>query len=229
MIRAFRYLKLITLCVIVISCGGPVDSLPVGDGEGNVLNKMSFSESYSNGLSRWTQTDGTWSLVDGYLQGGPSGQSVNIYYNIPTNTTSQWIQAKFKNMHDGDSMGMILWAPSNLSYISQLYCLYKSGVFLVGYNDYQGTDHDYAPACTYWLADGHYVGFEASGQPSGVTMKIYDNGTSPAPRPWSGPICTWTNLDASGHVYGKFVGLWVFHVQGDYSYDAFGPVSGGDQ
>ena len=193
------------------------------------LNPYTFSNDFSGGLSAWTQTDGTWSVVGGYLQGSPSDQSVNIYYNTPTMTTSQWIQAKFKNMRDSDSMGMILWAPSNLSYTSQLYCLYNAGRFFVGYNDSQGNDHNYSPACSYTLADGHYVGFEASGTPSSVTMKIYDNGTNPAPRPWSNPICTWTNLNASGYTYGTYVGLWVYHNQTNYSYDAFGPVNGGDQ
>ncbi len=190
---------------------------------------MSFSDDYSGGLSAWTQTDGTWSVVGGYIQGSPSGQSVNIYYNTPTSTTSQWIQARFSNMHDSDTMGMILWASSNLLYASQLYCLYSAGTFFVGYNDLEGIDHNYSPACIYSLANDHYVGFEVSGTPSSVTMTIYDNGTSPAPRPWSSPICTWTNLDASEYTYGKYVGMWVYHVQSDYSYDVFGPVNGGDQ
>ncbi len=190
--------------------------------------KMSFSDDYSGGLSAWTQADGTWSVADGYLQGSPSGQSINIYYNTSTTTTSQWIQAKFKNMHDSDSMGMILWA-RDLSFTSQLYCLYNAGTFFVGYNDLQKKDHNYSPSCRYTLADGHYVGFEASGTPSGVTMKIYDNGTSPAPRPWSDPICTWTDLDASEYTYGKYVGLWIYHKTSNYSYDVFGPVNGGDQ
>jgi hypothetical protein len=229
MIQAFRYFMLINLCAIVTSCGSLGGCGKVEGGGGNTLYKMSFSDNYSGGLSAWTQTDGTWSVVGGYLQGSPSRQSVNIYYNTPTNTTSQWIQAKFKNMHDSDSMGMILWAPSNLSFTSQLYCLYQAGTFLVGYNDLRGNDHNYSPACRYTLADGHYVGFEASGMPSTVTMKIYDNGTSPAPRPWSNPICTWTNRNASGYKYGKYVGLWVNHNQSNYSYGAFGPVNGGDQ
>jgi hypothetical protein len=189
---------------------------------------MSFFDDYSNGLSAWTQTDGTWSVAGGYLQGSPSGQSINIYYNTPTTTMSQWIQAKFKNMHDSDSMGMILWA-RDLSFTSQLYCFYNAGTFWVGYNDLQKQDHNFSPACRYTLADGHYVGFEASGTPSSITMKIYDNGTSPAPRPWSNPICTWTNLDASAYTYGKYVGLWIYHKTSNYSYDVFGPVSGGDQ
>jgi hypothetical protein len=198
-----------------------------GDDE-NTPYKMSFFDDYSNGLSAWTQTDGTWSVAGGYLQGSPSGQSINIYYNTPTTTMSQWIQAKFKNMHDSDSMGMILWA-RDLSFKSQLYCFYNAGTFLVGYNDLQKQDHNYSPACRYTLADGHYVGFEASGTPSGVSMKIYDNGTSPAPRPWSDPVCTWTDLDASAYTYGRYVGLWIYHKTSNYSYDVFGPVSGGDQ
>jgi hypothetical protein len=229
--KAFKYIILInSVCAMVTACGSWGGSGKAeGGGGANTLQKMTFSDNFSGGLSAWTQTDGTWSLSGGYLQGSPSRQSVNIYYNTPTNTTSQWIQAKFKNMHDSDAMGLILWAPSNLSYTSQLYCLYQAGTFLVGHNDSLGNDHNYIPACRYTLADGHYVGFEATGTPSSVTMKIYDNGASPAPRPWSNPICTWTNLNASGYAYGKYVGLWVYHNQTNYSHDAFGPVNGGDQ
>ena len=228
--KAFKYFMLInSVCAIVTACGCCGGGEKVGKNGAHTIQKMTFSDNFYGGLSAWTQTDGTWSLAGGYLQGSPSRQSVNIYYNTPTNTTSQWIQAKFINMHDSDAMGLILWAPSNLSYTSQLYCLYQAGTFLVGYNDSQGNDHNYSPPCRYTLADGHYVGFDASGTPSSVTMRIYDNGTSPAPRPWSNPICTWTNLNASGYKYGKYVGLWVYHNQTNYSHNAFGPVNGGDQ
>lgn len=228
--NAFKYFVLLnSVCAVVTACGSWGGGGMINAGGANTLQKMSFSDDFSTGLLAWTQTDGTWTVSCGYLEGSPSHQSVNIYYNTPTNTMSQWIQAKFKNMHDSDAMGMILWAPSYLSYTSQLYCLYSAGTFLVGYNDPQGTDHNYSPPCFYALADGHYIGFEASGTPTSITMKIYDNGTDPAQRPWKNPICTWTNLRAPEYRYGKYVGLWIYHNQTNYSFDAFGPVSGGDQ